>query len=797
VLFRKQFLRDCPQKGIIFFVFAFSLSPLGGAELFRTTPTVGAVGDGMLTAQISYEGTVICLRYPNATFYEHIRYVPGYWDPDPEKNAWLKPHFGARENEGIFAGVSVEIGGVRRVYWLRDLSRTFSYASERSNRLVGIYRSEDGLEVAEVSFVVPSVSALIRGYTIRSLPALARDPELLVIANPALSLDRPAYNPLNQTEDDDRPRFASFYLESQGGILTALPKHLDPDERRQVYELLRSSTPSAVEGYVVGRAERWGEGVYLLQGGAVPPRGFQVGRDRWLSSFGPEDAYEDAKDGILSSSPLSVSWETTALAIPFVGEEAVYYAVFAQRVTEAIATLSTLRGKPLKSWEEESDRFFYRWTEGMILPQGERGRAFALRTAISLRTGYDPGSGAIVASTSCSPPYNLDWPRDGAFFQLFLIMNQKLEEAKKHALFYPRMQYQNRWGLYGPPGSFPMNAYADGTPGGPVDFEIDEIGFVLWIYEMTAQALASRDLAEAKEFLDAIRTSAYLASELLLSCRDEKTGLQCPANEDDNPAFTQTFHGAITVWLGLKSSARIFSALGEDLLAQRYERRAQELAEAIRRYLNPIRPVSVREDNLDLQAYAWGVWPAYFFLPEEKEILDHLRSAFTAQLEYVFGPRGRDTIYDTKPGIALLIPPLRTEETVAFMREIARIYLDEVVTPGTLHLAEVATRYDLDGDGKLEWVNRVAPPHLWAQVLLYFTLLGLENPEALRPPSLDPTPFRSSSPAQGCTCGVSPAPDPWGGMLVVLLVALLYPLLRRYPRRQGLRSGGSKERIHL
>lgn len=771
-------------------ILPFNARSLKAAELFRTTPTVGAVGDGRLTAQISWEGTIICLRYPNATFYEHIRFAPGFWDPDPNRNAWLKPHFGGQENGGIFAGVAVTEAGLRRVYWLRELKRSFAYASPRSNRLLGIYESNSGLKIEEETFVVPNLPVLFRSYRILSLPSPLSSPTLIVISNLALSLKRNPYNPLHQTEEDDKPRFASFYLGDRAGVLSVLPRRNLTTLREEVIAFLETApTPEDVVGFVLGKVDSWGEGIYFFEGGTPPPLGYQVGRDALLSSFGPEDAYRDAQDGILSGSPLAVSWETIGLEIPFLGERAMWFGAFATTAAELWSTVEQVRSRPLPEWERESDQFFSDWTEGFILPEGDKARDFAYRTAISLRTGYDPESGAIVASTSCSPPYNLDWPRDGAFFQLFLLMNGKLKEAEKHALFYPRIQYKNGWGLYGPPGAFAMNGYADGTPGGPVDFEIDEIGFVLWIYEMTAAALASQNPKEALRFLSEIRTSAYLASELLTRCRDEVTALQCKANEDDNPRFTQTIHGAITVWMGLTSSARIFAALGEEVLKERYQARAHELARAIRIYLNPQKPLSLRADNLDLRAYAWTVWPAYFFSAFDGEILAYLRKAFISQLAYVFGPQGRDTIYDTKPGISLLIPPLRTEETVGFMSEIARIYLEEVVTPGTLHLAEVSSRLDLDGDGKEEWVNRVAPPHLWAQTLLYFVLVGLDDPHLLTPPRLNPEAFLGEESPPGCSCNLTRFYGRKGSFLGFLFLSLLSLLFWLNLRRRGKFAG--------
>ena len=69
---------------------------------FGVTPSLTAVSDGWLTASISTEGKITGLRWPNATFYEHVAYKTENWAAD---NVWLKPFFGAKANDGLFSGV--------------------------------------------------------------------------------------------------------------------------------------------------------------------------------------------------------------------------------------------------------------------------------------------------------------------------------------------------------------------------------------------------------------------------------------------------------------------------------------------------------------------------------------------------------------------------------------------------------------------------------------------------------------------------------------------------------------------
>lgn len=785
------------RKVIFGLLFVLMSAPSSHAvvEIFGINPSVGAVGDGRLTAQVSLEGTIMCLRWPNATFYEHVRLKNGKWSDDPARNAWLQSHFGAGENEGIFAGLRYWQRSQLVVRWLREAQKAFHYATEDSNRLVATYTFDDGLVVEEQTYNVPDNPFLVRQYRLVATPLDVTSPALIAFANLALRNKHGEYAPNSDFEEDAQPRYATFALEGGQILLSALPKTLPPSAKT-----LEGSGADAVGAFVRQNMTAWGPGIYLAQGASVKPTAYQVGRDYRLRSDGPQDAYLDAQDGVLSGNSAVAEFETTALLLPLAADTTVaWYAAFATTAQGALEALALAQTKTPAEWASASDAWWQRWLRSAVLPSAEKARTFGKRALISLRTGMDPESGAIVASTSCQPPYNVDWPRDGAFFQFVLDMNGFEQEAEQHARFYPKIQYtQPGQGLHDKDkvGRFPMNAFADGVPGGPWDWEIDNTGFVLWLYRVHAGFLSQKNPAAAATFLRDIRSSTIMAADLLASCKDPTNGLQCRAQEDDHPEYTQTLHGAITTWLGLRSAAEMLEALGDQDRANLYRARVRELGTAIRANFDPAKAATS-----DPHALGWSYWPAAFWTQEEQETnraaADRLLRHFYSGEYSLFDPASRGSAYSTKAAIALQVPPLRSDALLAEAEKINRFYLDTMMLQTTFHLAEFTHFYDTNGDGQKEIINVVATPHLWGQVLVYLSLIAYEQPERLVVPAI-----RAVTPesAAGCACRINAdrASTLGNAALLLMTVGGLWAMSRyranrsakrpqRQPRLHGLR----------
>lgn len=767
-------------------------------SIFGVTPAAGAVGDGRLTAQITREGTVACLRWPNATFFEHVRHQTATFSEEPARDGWRLPHWGAAANAGIFAGVITRTAaGPAGFRWLREAETlTFAYAGWNSNRLDARYAFADGLVIVESTFNVPDSPVLTRNYTLESMPSGVTRADVVVHANlaPRTDIGGP-YNPLAQTGGDNDPRFAAFWLPSRDAVLVAQPVASSNDLRSELAAFAAESPSGAeVEAWFAGRVDGLREGIYLASGGSAASQGVQVGVDSTVGGgvggVGGADSFLDVTDATLSGDALATGLFAHALQLPLeVGQAVAWHLGMGVSAADALDALQAARAADPEQLANASDAWWAQWLEGARLPTagGERARDFGARALISLRTGYDPESGAIVASTSCQPPYNLDWPRDGAFFQFALEVAGFPEEAARHARFYRDLNAERR--LYGPVGSYAMNYYADGTPGGPIDFEIDQVGFVLWLIDIHA---AYADADERKRYLAEMLPTARRSADLLLECRDDGSRegetrndprLQCPANEDDNPPFVITLHGAITVWLGLESAARIERAAGDPARAEAYATRADDLAAAIREHFDPRGQTS--EDGVLGGALAWSVWPGFFWQDSDTAILDEIRARFQAELDVSLVRDKTGTVYDQKKTMALLTPPLRTAAGESQVAEAHRVYLNEVITQDTLHMGEGTARDDFDGDGEPEWRTITATPHIWAQVLTYLSLLAAEDPEILRIPELEAVAAAPKADAVGCSCRIGNGPGRADPAMFALLAGLGWQWWRRRRRQPG------------
>src|SRR5438270_7302266 len=106
------------------------------------------------------------------------------------------------------------------------------------------------------------------------------------------------------------------------------------------------------------------------------------------------------------------------------------------------------------------------------------------------------------------------------------------------------------------------------------------------------------------------------AADYLVVCVDPTSGLQCPANEDDNPTPSESLHGAETVELGLRSALDAAAALrvgGVEVAAWRA--RLSQLDAAIAALYDPATH-AYREGNSGGNAYnvsygdgGWLLWP--------------------------------------------------------------------------------------------------------------------------------------------------------------------------------------------
>lgn len=713
--------------------------------LFGPTRIRGATGNGRVSIGVSEDGEVTVLRWPSPSQFDQLAYRTARG-----AGGLKKPRYGAGANQGLLLGLAWTQDGQRRFAWLRDAPFTHDLRFPHEDSAVLVDEASDpatGLRVESRWFAPPGQDVLaVRVRVHPREPGRIQDMRLVFFENLAPTRKRLPYVPLYDSlvEDLDQLEY-----EPRGQLLVhrrarrklwpfgQVERDTTPDELEALItrdlEDTEAALKSELPGVSVGPFLRPDpEGPVVALGGDRPVAGFQCGPVSRLVTR-RSDAFHDAADGELSGRARHRGRSTGALAFDIapgadgVAEGAVFLG-FAREPAAARAAVQHAREAGAAALEAATEAF---WGERMgraRLPAAldARERRVFKRALISIMQAQDPVSGMIVASISTQPPYGQDWPRDGAFLNLVLDHAGFHDLVTRHQRFYFGVQRQEDRFLHLPPvaqprGTFEMSYYADGAPGGPFVFEIDNTALLVWSFWQHAGFLR-RDAGDAA--VDAYLAEAYpairLATQALVDWRDPATGLHRPAYEDDVPALTQLIQGAGSVHLAIRSGIAAGEATGEDpAVLAAWRARLAELDAAILEHLHD--PAVGFDRTQGPGAVAWLVWPGLFRPLDHPLMQAESDWLWSTSSERLFGAGGGGA-YEQKQLMALLLtrggdPAWRERLTRAY-----RLYVDQIATPGTDHYGETY-RTRPEGDG-LAYESRTSIPHVWAAALVYLTGLA-------------------------------------------------------------------------
>lgn len=478
------------------------------------------------------------------------------------------------------------------------------------------------------------------------------------------------------------------------------------------------------------------------------------------------DAFVDAGDGELSGSGIAAGEVNEALrtALVFVdggdgtASASAYVLVGAGHTAAAALDALTAPTSPAAVVVAAEDEVLA-WIADRRLPaeSTEEVARVARRSLINVRVGLDANVGALVASIARQPPYYLDWPRDGAFFNLLLDVSGQSERVDLRTALYdswqrkqaaprdrlidlmPPMDPDTRDDEFYPGGGWEMSYLADGSPGGLFRFEIDTTAFAVWTLVAHVGWVAE---SERETYLRARWDAIRMGADLLARWRDAETGLQAPAQEDDAGDYVQTIHGAASTFGALEIASRAARLLGEDEDARRWEERAGELREAIlenfydpdeRRFImgGTARGPFAASGLTPTGPTAWAVWPMSLLPLDDERMQEQIAYDMDVvrpmiELETAGGLYFMKTT--NAAGVAQLgLPEAERETRRAELAEIVTELADQA-SP-TDQFGEVIVVED-DGEGPRA-DQRVATPHLWESSLFYLTAIAVEDPEAL------------------------------------------------------------------
>jgi len=813
----------------------------GVEDLFGPGNVTAVSGNGRLTTGFGYGGELTVFRWPSPSYHDQIRYLT----PIPMLRTGCTsacqcrrlPRNGAAEEMGSFAGVFVETGpGRGRASWFRDPAWLHSqrYLDTGSNVLVT--RAENpslGLGVETLDFVHPEMDVLVRHYRITSSdgPVGRGGMRVVYYENMEPVTRKTPYLPLDDWAFESAYDCAVMYYSAGDALLHFRPQvpsaSLLPSPSSDQQELDRlierlddifpyESTRPEVPVYIAIGADFSGLG----GSGTGRSDGHQCGLESLKAPSNADaaegrlqSAFHDSLDGRLQGTSVARGNVDGALMkeVSVQGGLASFTVYLAAAAT-ARGALGLLEEARARGWEQllgETEGEWSSWIAGARMPNTQDPGILAVckRALVSMRQGQDARTGAFVASAASQPPYHLDWPRDGAFLSYAMDVAGFSDAAERNLRFLAGVQRDCRnpaserydafcateaffrrslgWRF---DGTYEMAYYADGTPGGPLFFEIDNSAMAAWamwehsrfLDEASARAYLCGDPAapEKRGLYEAIKRTA----SSLAYCRQpgDESGLQCFAFEDDNVELSRSLTGAVSVFMALDAAIHAGLVCGEDpeTIAS-WEERKGEIGRAIDAHFWDEGEGRYRGGG----SSAYLLWPARF--PIEAERLRRHCSSLFSEVRAALSKETLLSAYVGKAVLGLVEAGWGAQGRDADLQWAVETLLKDVPAPDTLHYGEIFFSVDTDGDGIEEFSNRVAIPHLWEAALAYLAAMAYYGP---REPPGGPEVLEASG--GGCMCSVrSPGGDrdaqPPVGFSVDLAVALIPAGMIGWMRRKA------------
>jgi hypothetical protein len=654
-------------------------------------------GAGGLTAGVSRAGTLTLLRWPGPAGRDHLD-----WRAAPGRPAGV----GADEAMGVFAGVVLG----EQVHWLRDpaFATTQRYASDEGDAIVTEHVNEAlGLTAVETVFVRPDQDLLVWRVEVSRAPPDA-PVEVVWHANLAPCTRKLPYLATSDWALDHTNDFAAAYHQGDDALV-----HFRPNADADLPE-----RPADVDAWVDGVDAAYGAGAVFALGLAEASSRAGVGPDEGVARPIATDRFAaGAALGVLGRRLEGTERAATLLlaAGPSVdGPDG------------ARTLLQQARAQPYAEHRAQADAAWAAWLATARLPATDDPHVLRLakRSLLVIRGACDRPSGAVVASVATQLPYALDWARDGAFINLALDEAGYPGLVDAHNAYYLRVQRQD--GLLA--GTYPMNTYEDGTPGGPIFLEIDNAALAVWTLVDHARFL---DGAGRATYADRAWPAVARGAEFLTRWRDPFTHLPLPAHEDDNPAFTRGIQGSVSAILALRAAVGFARDRGATDEADRWAARQAELEQALFATFWDEDDGRFRDGSFkELDASAWALWPCAVFAPGDPRAARQ-GEALWAELQRTLKGEKARTGYDAKHVLALAAlwgpdHPRRAELVEAY-----QTLVRDLPTPDTGLLGEHC-RIVKGPDGQVTFTNLNDMPHVWEHALHLLATTRLFPPEDAR-----------------------------------------------------------------
>ena len=649
-------------------------------------------------------------------------------------------------NMGGAVGLRIREQEQTRVVWLRDqalFTSSSGYLSDDDVVVVTEYQSSKallgGVRVKQTAFVPPSSAVLVNRFSVTGSWPSSTTVELISYANLAPCTHKIPSLPLADWLLDIFNDFAVLVDTSSSSTDALL--HFRPDQPSfyPILSFLLANPPSnlsqsAVNGFAQSIDTIFGPGIFFAlscAGGCDSMATFPVTTAD--PSFESPSPVTFGRGFSLLTKRIQAVANDASTDGTSNATTATFYLAAGRSRAEALQTLDAARLNPNFQLLNETLAFWQKYVASLSLPVlGQpSGVSFAKRAMISIAIGtvhdaLNNTAAAIVASVDSQTPYGFDWPRDGLFLNDALYAAgdpSDFELVTRHNLFYAAVQRASESDpLF--KGTYAMNYYPDGLPGGPVPLEIDEVG--LAAFNMARHVPLLSSASERARYTSLVWPAVEASMRFACVWTDNRTGLPLPANEDDTFALTQGIQGSIALWMALQEAISVGTAynLSSAATLASWQQRFEQLGNAIQKsFYDPATGTwGIHGKGSSIRGASWFLWPAQFFpfaSPQARQQALALWNATSPMFTGVPGFYGYQV--ESMLGIARVFVAHNDTQGLSQVRAALDIMLNQVATPAR-HLGEFyyATPGCTDSSSVgLCFLNSNDLPHLYEQSLLY------------------------------------------------------------------------------
>lgn len=309
-----------------------------------------------------------------------------------------------------------------------------------------------------------------------------------------------------------------------------------------------------------------------------------------------EGSWKDAEDGILSNNPITQGSVDSVIAInlklaPNAKRSCFYWVCCGENWNEVVALNKILKNKSPETLYQRTYDYWKLWVNKEFLNSDflpEKILRLYKRSLLILRTQINNCGSIIAANDSDNVRFNRDtysymWPRDAAMISYDLDLAGYSGITRNFFLFCKEIIECGGYFLhkYTPSGTLASSWHPwikNGKPQLPI--QEDETALVIWA--LWHHYSCYKDIEFIKPFYASL---VKKTANFMLHYRDPKTKLPLPSYdlwEERQGILTFT---TSAIYAGLKAAANFAIAFGETEVANSYIKGAEEIKEAMLKYL--------------------------------------------------------------------------------------------------------------------------------------------------------------------------------------------------------------------